>query len=64
MKEPSNYINNYQYAMQQKINLYNKQLNKCKKKIKTFQIMFILEYKIQLEIKNMMKNMIQYYVFQ
>lgn len=64
MKEPSNFINNYQYVMQQKINLYNKQLNKWKKKIKTFQIMFILEYKIQLEIKNMMKNMIQYYVFQ
>lgn len=64
MKEPSNYINYNQYVMQQKINLYNKQLNKCKKKIKIFQIMFILEYKIQLEIKNMMKNMIQYYVFQ
>lgn len=64
MKEPSNYINYNQYVMQQKINLYNKQLNKWKKKIKTFQIMFILEYKIQLEIKNMMKNMIQYYVFQ
>lgn len=50
--------------MQWKINLYNKQLNKWKKKIKIFQIMFILEYKIQLEIKNMMKNMTQLYVFQ
>lgn len=64
MKEPSNNINNIQYVMQWKINLYNKQLNKWKKKIKIFQIMFILEYKIQLEIKNMMKNMTQLYVFQ
>lgn len=64
MKEPSNYIYNNQYVMQWKINLYNKQLNKWRKKIKIFQIMFILEYKIQLEIKNMMKNMILLYVFQ